>query len=252
MDEEQPAHDGLISIDEIATPDGPTEAGVPTVHFVHYPGSQQIILWLPRGAHEGYDYLVVKRDGVEIEHETVGRRVNGSTQILWATISWPPGVYSITIAHKDGWRHQVSLTKHAPGWKPPPPPPPVEEPRESPIVYRDGFGKVIPDVDLQMRAEAQKTIFDRFFGKRLEYDGNYRGGTITYVDGLRRISFWHEMAGGDLHFFIDVPTVEQWEAATKTPLAERDEILTFVAETVKAEKASSWNYRITANSIDFY
>jgi hypothetical protein len=250
--EEEPAHEGVVGIESIATPGAPAEAGVPNVKFVHYPGSQQLILWLPRGWHEGYEDVVLSRDGVEIERMPAGDKVNGSTQMLWATLSWPPGEYLIAVSHKDGWRHEVKLRKYEVGQRPPEPPKPPPEPTRGPIVYRDGFGKVIPDVDLELRAQAQRDIRQKFLGRHLEYEGNYRGGTITYNDGDRRISFWHEMAGGNIHFYIDVPTAEQWEAATKTPLSERDKILTFVAERVKAEKASTWQYRITDRSIDFY
>lgn len=248
----EPAYDGVISIERIATPAGPSEAGVPTVHFVHYPGSQQIVLWLPRSWQEGYEEVAVSRDGVEVERDNVRSRINGSTQMLWASIGWPPGDYLIAITHKDGWKHEVALRKYAADAPPPEPPkPPPEPPRTGPIVYRDGFGRVIPDVDLQMRAQAARELRKRF-GRHLEYEGNFRAGKIIYDDGERRIPFYHEMCGGDLHFSIDVPTVERWEAATGTPVSERDEILAFIAKRVQAEQASSWQYRFTDRSIDFY
>jgi hypothetical protein len=246
------AFEGQVSIERIETPSAPADAGVLTVKFVHYPGAQQLIVWLPRGWHEGYEDVFLLRDGVETWRETVRRKINGSVQMLFATLSWPPGDYLIAVTHKDGWRHEVALCKHAPDWRPPPPPaPPPEPPRAEPDVWRDGAGNVIPQVDLEIRAELKAKI-ERRFGRHLEFEGNFRAGAVIYDDGRYRISFPNEMSGGDLKCSIDVPTAQQWEAATGAPLSERDEIIAWVAERVRIEQASTWAYRITPNSIDFY
>lgn len=253
MTSEPEAHEGVVGIGDILNVDGPADLKPPTLKFVHYPGSQQLILWLPKPAHEGYGELSVTRDGVDVERGPVSGRMNGSVQILFPTLEWPPGEYRIAIAHKDGWRHEVGLKKYPPGEQPPAPPPALvaEEPPRGPIVYRDGFGKVIPDTDLELREQARKGIA-RMFGRRLEYEGNFRAGTIVYIDGETRIRFSHEMGGGDVKFYIDVPSAEHWEGFTRTPLAKRDEIVAFVAERVRIEKANSWRYEITGESIDYY
>jgi hypothetical protein len=223
------------------------------VKFVHYTGSQQIILWLPKPAHEGYVELSVTCGAKDVERGPVSGRMNGSVQILFATLEWPAGDYRIAITHKDGWRHEVELRKYPAGVEPPAPPaaPPPEARSSSPIVYRDGTGKVIPDADLELRTQAQRDIA-RNFGRRLEYEGSYRAGTIVYVDGDTRIRFSHEMAGGDVKFSIEIPSVEHWEGFTKTPLKARKEIVAFLAERVRIEKANSWRYRINEESIDYY
>ncbi|MEZ6028317.1 MAG: hypothetical protein R3C46_01075 [Hyphomonadaceae bacterium] len=250
---EPPAHDGQIVIGDIRTPDGPADLKPPTMKFVHYPGAQQLILWLPKPGYQGYGELVVTgRDG-EIERGPVSSRLNGSVQILFATLHWNEGDYLIAIGHEDGWRHEISLRKLPEGQPlpPPPQPPAPEPPRAEPIVYRDGAGKVIPNADLELRDRLMQDVA-RKFARRLEYEGTYRAGMIYYVDGDHRIGFSHEMCGGDMKFSIDLPTVAQWEAATGLPLAERDDIIAFVAERVRREKASSWRYEITPRSIDFY
>ena len=250
---EPPAHDGQIAIGDIRTPDGPTDLKLPTVKFVHYPGSQQLILWLPKPAHQGYAELSVTCDGADIERGPVASRINGSVQILFATLEWPPGHYLITITHEEGWRHTVDLTKYAPGAEPKPPPPPPPEPvvDKPPILYRDGFGKVIPNEDLDLRDKVLRDIA-RKFARKLEYEGNFRAGTIHYIDGDRQISFWHEMAGGSMKFYIDIPPEELWEARTGTPLSERADIIIFLAARVKQDQAPNWRYEITANAINFY
>ena len=210
-------------------------------------------LTLTKPAHEGYGELFVTRDGVDIERGPVSNRVNGSVQVLFATLGWPPGDYRIAITHKDGWRHSVELRKYAPGEAPPSPPqePVVERPAAGPIVYRDGFGNVIPDVDLEIRGRAQRDIA-RIFGRRLEYEGSFRAGTIVYVESDTRIRFSHEMSGGDVRFSIETPAAKYWEGFTRTPLSAREEIIAFVAERVRIEKASNWRYEINEESIDFY
>ena len=253
MTAEPELHEGVVGIGDIRSVDGPADLKPPTVKFVHYPGSQQLILWLPKPAHEGYGELSVTHDGADIERSPVLSRVNGSVQILFATLEWPPGDVLVTITHKDGWRHELALKKYPPGEiaPAPPPEPVVEAPLRGPIVYRDGFGNVIPDADLELRGQALRDVA-RMFGRKLEYEGNDRSGTVTFVDGDTRIKFAHEMSGGDVKFAIEIPSAEHWEGFTRTPLKMRDEILAFVAERVRIEKANSWRYEITGESIDYY
>lgn len=249
---EPPAHDGQIAIGDIRTPDGPGDLKPPTVKFVHYPGSQQLILWLPKPGYQGYAELSVTRDGADVERGPVSSRLSGSVQILFITLEWPPGDYRITITHEEGWRHEVTLQK-LPERQPLPvePPPPLPPPSDEPILYRDGAGKTLPNEDLNLRDKVLRDI-KRKFTRKLEYEGNFRAGTIHYIDGDRRISFWREMAGGNMKFFIDIPSEEHWESLTGAPLSDRDDIITFLAERVKQEQAGSWRYEITANAINFY
>lgn len=102
-----------------------------------------------------------------------------------------------------------------------------------------------------MRAGVRQELVSRF-GRRLEYEGNLRAGTIIYVDGDLRIPFYHEMCGGEMKFSIDLPVVERWQAETATPVSQRDEIVAFVVERVKWSRRLPRRYEITGRSIDFY
>ena len=189
MPEEPAPHQGHIVIGDIRTIGSPAGVGEPTVKFVWYPGCQQLILWLPQPGHLGYGELVVSRDGEVVERAPVMSRLNGSVQMLWDTLDWAPGAYAIEISHEAGWRHEVELQKLESGVVPPPEPfAPVEE-LHGPVVYRDGFGNIVPDADLEMRAGLRRELVSRF-GRRLEYEGNFRAGTIIYVDGDLRIPFY--------------------------------------------------------------
>lgn len=245
-------HEGELLIGAIANANAPPSVGVPKLQFVRYPSAQQLTLWLPQHGYYGYGALRVFGPNGAVEETTVRDRLNGSVQILWDTLNWAPGAYRIEITHDDGWRHEIALEKLAEGVKPPPvPAPPAPPPSDTPIVYRDGFGNVLPNADLELRATLNADLAGKFAGPRLEFEGNFRGGTITYVDGDRRIAFWHEMAGGDYKFFIDVPPPETWEARTGAPLAERDAILRFVAEETRRIQAPSWRYEIKDREILF-
>jgi hypothetical protein len=89
------------------------------------------------------------------------------------------------------------------------------------------------------------------FTRRLEFEGNFRAGTIIYIEGDIRLKFYHEMCGGGVHFSIDVPIAAKWEAETGRPLAERDDIVEFVAAETQRKQARTWNYVIRDNRIDF-
>lgn len=251
---EPEAHDGQAVIGDIRTLDAPEGVGLLTLKFVHYPGSQQLILWLPQSGYQGYGELSVTRGETVIERGPVRSRLNGSVQILFDTLPWPPGDYAIVITHDDGWRHEARLRKLEAGVAPPapelPPAPPVDL-DAPPIVYRDGFGKVIPDTDLEIRGNVQEQLA-RQFGRRVEYDGNVRAGSVIYIDPMHRIVFSNEMCGGSIKVSVEIPSKAHWVDATGASLWMRDEIVAFVAESVHRDQASSWRYRITETSIDFY
>jgi hypothetical protein len=127
-------------------------------------------------------------------------------------------------------------------------------------VYRDGFGNIIPNEDRAIREEVQEDLirtFEKVFEKadneaRLEYEDYGRSGNITYIEGDIRFTLWHEMGGGDCKMFINIPTEDNWESTTKTPLSRRREILLFIASTAKREQAPSWRFEIRDGEIAFY
>ena len=114
MSEEPPTHEGHVVIGDIRTLDAPPEIGVLTLRFVHYPGAQQLILWLPQSGYHGYGDVTVTHNGAVIERAPVRSRLNGSVQILWDTLPWAPGSYLIVITHDDGWRHEAALQSSNP------------------------------------------------------------------------------------------------------------------------------------------
>lgn len=245
-------HDGQILLEDPVNAGAPPGLGVLTAKFVHYPGSQQLILWLPQDGWSGYRDLRIRGPaGEPVEEAELTARLNGRVQILIGTYAWQPGSYLVTITHQQGWRHELRLHKLEEGEAlPKPPPPPEPEPSRGPIVYRDGAGNILPNHDLELRARALDRMAARF-SRRLEFEGNFRAGTIIYVEGDIRVNFYHEMCGGGVHFSIDLPLPEKWEAETGRPLSERDDIIEFVAAETQRRQARSWRYRIYANRIDF-
>ena len=100
----------------------------------------------------------------------------------------------------------------------------------------------------------------RSIGCWLEYKGAFRRGSITYVETAgteppTRIVFRHQACRARAHrgrFVVQLPPEADWEAATGTALARRDDIIDFVAETVRREEAGSWRYVIEADRIVYY
>jgi len=249
--------DGQIALEDPVNEGAPDDADVLKARFVHYPGSQQLMVWLPSSGYDGYGGLRVSGPAGLVEAATVRERLNGSVQILWNTLAWPPGDYRIEIDRLDGGRHVLVLRKLEEGVPLPAPPPAPPEPElfkrneRGEIIYRDGAGAIVPDADRALREEATARLVRRF-GRRLEFEGNFRAGSIHYVEGDRRITFWHEMGGGGCHMFIDLPPPEKWEAATGAPLREREDIVNFVAEETRRRQAPSWTYKITNTEISFW
>jgi hypothetical protein len=226
---------------------------------VHYPDCQQLIIWL---TYPGREYknlrLINKETGRVTEEWPVTDKLNGSIKLIWDTLTIAPGSYSIEIDWEKGWQHRITIRKYEEG--------DIQEKKQTdsvtttaneeneenngPIVYRDGFGNIIPDEDLILREKVNKDLI-RKFSRRIQYEGTFRAGTIIYVDGDIRIRLSHEMGGGNCMFYIDVPTPQQWEAQTKTPLAERNEILEYIARTVQMQQASNCNFEITNDTIVF-
>ena len=277
-------HEGEITLGEATNRGIGPQPGLLAARFARYPGCQQLVVWLPRPGHSGYGELTVREHGGAVhERSPVTSRLSGSVQILFDTLAWPPGEYDIEVAHQDGWSHAITLRK----WPPDSTGHPggAQEgvparagaggakaldamavganaaddraadvktvPASPPIIYYDGFGKIVPDVDLELREQALAALARRF-ARRLRYEGNFRAGAIVYEDGDVQIRFANEMAGGACRFSIELPDEGRWEAVTGAPLADRDDIVSFVARRVQHEQAGSWRYEITPRAINFY
>ncbi len=105
--------------------------------------------------------------------------------------------------------------------------------------YANGRGGFSPEAAFQARGA----------GCRIEYRGSFRAGIIIYVEGDLVVEFRHARGGRHCRFFIELPDAAQWERATGTSLARREDIVDFVAETVRREEAGSWRYVIEARRI---
>ena len=112
-DASEPGYEGHVVIVGIRNLDAPEGAGLLTLHFVHYPGSQQLTLWLPQSGYQSYGELSVMRGETVIERGPVRDRLNGSVQILFATLAWPPGDYTI-VNQYGSWYSAASTILRAP------------------------------------------------------------------------------------------------------------------------------------------
>ena len=243
-------HSGIINITAIE----PAHAvdGI-TVKFVHYPGCQQLIIWLPQA--DWFDHGTIRLTDAQneqvLDERPVRDRLSGNIQVLWDTLELAPAAYRVIIDHPEKGSFTIHMTKYPEGVIPPQPAVAKPETPAQPVTYRDGLGNILPDEDLILREKIYRNMFNTF-QRKLVYEGNFRAGTITYIEGDIQIAFYHEMGGGACKFYIDIPTNAQWVQQTKTPLSRRDDIIAFVAQTVQREQAPSWRYEISDNAITFY
>jgi hypothetical protein len=270
-------YEGVIEITTIEnTGDNAAQIGTLTARFVRYDDCQQLSVWLPEYGGNGYGKLriVDTKTQTVIEELTVSDKISGSVLMMWDTLTWLPGTYRLDIEHPKGGFHTLFFNKLEEKTNVP-----TDTSTEMPIaktnkpslakdlllekeretnkndslwkVYTDGFGNPIPNEDAMIRDKVFNDLAAKF-SRHLEYEGNFRDGTIIYVEGDLRISFFHEMYCGKYHFGITIPSASQWESQTKTPLSRRDEIIQFLAQTVQREKATSWQYEIRETDIAFY
>jgi hypothetical protein len=224
------------------------------ISFVHYPDCQQLILWLP-DYYRHYENIRIQDMTTKeiILNHKVEEVINGSIQIIINSLFIHPGAFVLAVSKNDGLQHIVQFKKYPQGQLPEAEKiiEPEIEPDKAPIVYRDGFGNILPNEDLILR---EKTITNTInkITRRLEYVSQGRDGEVIYTEGEKRIKFLMEMGAYDCVFYINIPSAKEWEASTKFPLSEREDIITFVAEQTQRDQASSCVYKISDREISYY
>ncbi len=88
--------------------------------------------------------------------------------------------------------------------------------------------------------------------KKLEYINQGRGGYVIYKDGQDDIKLFFEYGGGNCVAIIYVPIIEEWTIKTNRPIAERNLILTFVAEQVIKDQAPKCYYELSDTCIKIF
>jgi len=88
---------------------------------------------------------------------------------------------------------------------------------------------------------------------KVTYQTQGRGGTIYFENDSARFDLWWEFAGGDALVIVEIPTEELWKSRTNLPLADRDNVLTFIAEQIVNDQMSgSGTFVFSENFITFY
>ena len=79
-------------------------------------------------------------------------------------------------------------------------------------------------------------------GPQLRYTQDGRGGTIYYSSPESSFELWYEFALSPAIVIIGIPEPRYWVGQTKTPLVQRDAMLTFIGEQVIHDKLSGVGY----------
>lgn len=227
------------------------------IKFVQYPDCQQLIIWLPESSRL-YNTISLFNLGQNKEewNNKIGDIVQGSVQMIFDSSIIEPGNYRINILKPDGFSHLVTFMK-SPDYKPE-----IEDINKQdieidldspPIVYRDGFGNVLPNEDLILRDEVITKTFNKIM-REVKYENQGRGGYAIFVEGLKSIKFEMEYGGGDCIFILYIPSAEKWETHTDFPLKEREEIIKFVADRVLRDQTTSSDayYKISETDIAYF
>ena len=225
------------------------------IRLVHYPDCQQLIIWLPVDG-DFYQDLVIcdSKSKHEIWRKEIREIITGTIKIVLDTLPFKPGEFYVKINKKDGLQHIIYLKKYKKGVIPKQPitVPEIEPDLDkAPIVYRDGFGNILPDEDLILRQNIIDKMIDKF-SRHLEYVSQGRGGDVIYLEGKKSIKFYMEMGGGNCVFYLDIPSISEWEKTTGFPLSEREDIIHFVAEQTQRDQASSCTYKISDTEITYF
>jgi hypothetical protein len=86
----------------------------------------------------------------------------------------------------------------------------------------------------------------------LEFRGNFRSGYISYIEGDKKCDFVHEIGGGGCAFYIEIPSEEKWEIETGFQLEKRNEIIEYLAESLRAKENNFYRYEVRDGAINFY
>lgn len=86
--------------------------------------------------------------------------------------------------------------------------------------------------------------------QKLEYINQGRSGYIIYRDNETEFKLSFEFGGGDCIAIIYIPTIEEWTSKLNKPLAERLNILKFIAEQSIIDKAPNCIYELSDNHIE--
>ena len=88
--------------------------------------------------------------------------------------------------------------------------------------------------------------------RSLQYISLGRGGYVVYKDDQSEIKFDYEFGGGNCVAIIFIPAANNWTRLTQRPLADRNDILQFVATQAIRDQVSNGYFTVSDNFIEIY
>jgi hypothetical protein len=223
------------------------------LRIIHYPDCQQLVIMLP-AYYTAYKTIeIFKEDGGEIIYQAdVNNIISGSVQIIIDSLFIPPGSFTINIIRFDEGLHKIKLRKSTP--KPAPEKIPYKGllyDRYGYIVYRDGFGNILPNEDLELRENLIENL-QQELKPDISYFNTGRDGYLIFKEKDKSFRCEMEMGGGNAMFILYIPTAETWEAETGFLISERDRIIKLIAQTTQREQAGGATYLLGDNEIVYF
>ncbi len=88
--------------------------------------------------------------------------------------------------------------------------------------------------------------------RRLQYISLGRAGKVVYQDAISAISFDYEFGGGNCIAIIFIPSAENWTSATNRPIADRNDVLNYVAGKATSDQVSDGYFVISERFIEIF
>ncbi|HPB52946.1 MAG TPA: hypothetical protein PLR22_04700, partial [Saprospiraceae bacterium] len=218
-----------------------------------YSDCQQIIVYLPVSYVHYLSVSIINiENGEMIFVDDVNNLVLGSVKLILASDWIHPGKYRMEILSRENIQHHICFTKRPDMLSSTDSGPLSEEKKEdqTPMEYRDGFGRTIKNSDLDMRKNAIEQTLGKIF-RSVEFVNQGKEGTVIYHEFSRTIKFYMELGGNDIVFYLNIPSASDWEHVTGFSLQERDSIIEFVANETQKHQAPNCTYSIEEATIYF-
>jgi len=259
-----------------------------TLRYVKYPGSQQLILWLPQEVYKGYQNFLFYQNDRLLEECPLENKVSGSVQLIIDTLTLEPGTYSIQITHTSGWRHQLDFIKLKPEASGS-----LELSYVTKIIRKNNFEEYLLSIaegslwgvlenassgnrnaassysnsnqnytsdEERIREEGRRILEETYANMfkepspypKLTFEDQDQTGIIHFIDEHLEVSFFCKMGTPPVRLEITVPASADWEQKTNIPLKKKRETMLFIASGVRKAQKVSWRFEIRDECILFY
>lgn len=228
-------YNGKVQILEIVNEGCDNTLAVPKCITVHYPDAQQLILWLSDTVFQYTTCSLTNSHNTVIINTPVQQFTTGTILFLFDTLPLEPETYTLTIKHTSGLSHHIHFVK------------------------KDSEAEIATPEPTKPMSYLEKLYHDNLQHKQnpkpqhasVLFKNHGRSATFTYCEPGLTIDFISELGFGCL-FYILIPTRQDWEKETGTPINRRHQIIEYLAQEAQRTQRTNLVYTIEESAIYFY